>query len=171
MRGSAQPAIFRHALAGLVAVLALCAPVAQAQDNPTPEPAAAAEVAATPAPLPVAAATPLAVAKPVASPLPFPSSGGGSLQLFFYLLALIGLFGGGMYLLRGGVSLRGRNKGERKLQIAETRMLGSRQFLVVAEYEDRKMLIGVCPGRIDYLCTLAGPEPEFPNLAPEKSDV
>jgi flagellar protein FliO/FliZ len=62
-------------------------------------------------------------------------------------------------------------KGERKLQIAETRMLGNRQFLIVAEYEDRKMLIGVCPGRIDYLCTLAGAEPEFPNLSPEKGDA
>ena len=63
-----------------------------------------------------------------------------------------------------------RNKGARKLNISETRGLGARQFLVVAEYENRKMLIGVCPGRIDYLCTLSAPEPEFPNLAPEKPE-
>ena len=61
-------------------------------------------------------------------------------------------------------------KGVRKLQISETRMLGNRQFLIVAEYEDRKMLIGVCPGRIDYLATLGTAEPEFPGVEPEKSD-
>jgi flagellar protein FliO/FliZ len=47
-------------------------------------------------------------------------------------------------------------------------MLGNRQFLVVAEYEQRKMLIGVCPGRIEYLCTLSGVEPEFPRLPSEE---
>jgi flagellar protein FliO/FliZ len=49
-------------------------------------------------------------------------------------------------------------------------MLGNRQFLVVAEYEDRKMLIGVCPGRIDYLATLSAPEADFPDVQPEKND-
>jgi flagellar protein FliO/FliZ len=62
-------------------------------------------------------------------------------------------------------------KGERKLNINETRMLGNRQFLVVAQYEDRKVLLGVCPGRIEYLCTLAGGESDFPKLAPEGGDA
>jgi flagellar protein FliO/FliZ len=39
-------------------------------------------------------------------------------------------------------------------------MLGNRQFLVVAEYEGRKMLLGVCPGRIELLSELGGKSTE-----------
>ena len=42
----------------------------------------------------------------------------------------------------------------RSLAIDETRSLGNRQFLVVASYEGKKFLIGVCPGRIDMLAPL-----------------
>ena len=91
--------------------------------------------------------------------------------LTLYLALLLALFAGGAYLLRNGFTIfQPRAKGARKLQISETRMLGNRQFLVVAEYEDRKMLIGVCPGRIDYLATLSAPEADFPDVQPEKND-
>lgn len=40
------------------------------------------------------------------------------------------------------------------LAIRETRSLGNRQYLVVAAYEGRKFLLGVCPGRIDLLAPL-----------------
>ena len=106
-----------------------------------------------------------------ATPLPYKAGDGGSIQLVIYLVLLMALFAGGAFLLRNGFTLfQPKMKGERKLAITETRMLGNRQFLVVAAYEDRKILIGVCPGRIDYLCTLAGGEPEFPNIASEKID-
>ena len=108
----------------------------------------------------------------VVAPLPYKTGDGTTFQLSIYLALLLALFAGGAYLLRNGFTLfQPKMKGERKLEISETRMLGNRQFLVVAAYEDRKILIGVCPGRIDYLCTLAGAEPEFPNIAPEKGDV
>lgn len=42
----------------------------------------------------------------------------------------------------------------RALAIDETRSLGNRQFLVVASYEGKKFLLGVCPGRIDMLTPL-----------------
>jgi flagellar protein FliO/FliZ len=42
----------------------------------------------------------------------------------------------------------------RLLAIDETRSLGNRQYLVVASYEDKKFLLGVCPGRIDLLSSL-----------------
>lgn len=45
-----------------------------------------------------------------------------------------------------------------KLAIAETRSLGNRQFLVVASYEDKKFLLGVCPGQITLLTALEPPE-------------
>ena len=108
----------------------------------------------------------------VVAPLPYKAGDGTTFQLSIYLALLLALFAGGAFLLRNGFTLfQPKMKGERKLEISETRMLGNRQFLVVAAYEDRKILIGVCPGRIDYLCTLAGAEPEFPNISPEKPDV
>ena len=44
----------------------------------------------------------------------------------------------------------------RALTIEENRSLGNRQFLIVAAYEGKKFLIGVCPGRIDMLSPLDG---------------
>lgn len=96
---------------------------------------------------------PSAPTKPSA---PTTSSGGG-LQLAIYLCLLVALLGGGSYFLKNGFNfLPPKNKGVRKLNVAETRMLGNRQFLVVAEYEGRKMLLGVCPGRIELLSDLGG---------------
>ena len=109
---------------------------------------------------------------PAGAPLPYKAGDSSTFQLTIYLALLLAIFAGGAFLLRNGFTLfQPKIKGERKLEISETRMLGNRQFLVVAAYEDRKILIGVCPGRIEYLCTLAGAEPEFPNLAPEKADA
>jgi flagellar protein FliO/FliZ len=44
----------------------------------------------------------------------------------------------------------------RQLSIQETRSLGNRQYLVVAAYENKKFLLGVCPGRIEMLTPLSG---------------
>lgn len=97
---------------------------------------------------------------------------GHNLQFGLYLAALLGLFAGGAYLVRNGFTVfQPKAKGDRKLLISETRVLGNRQFLIVAEYESRKMLLGVCPGRIDYLCTLAEPDREFPQISPEKIEA
>ena len=113
-----------------------------------------------------------ALAEDASAPLLAKGASGSTLQLTIYLVLLLALFIGGVYFLRNGFTLfQPKMKGERKLDISETRMLGNRQFLVVAAYEGKKVLIGVCPGRIDYLCTLSGAEPEFPNLAPEKCDA
>lgn len=42
----------------------------------------------------------------------------------------------------------------RSLAIDETKSLGNRQYLVVASYEGKRFLLGVCPGRIDMLTSL-----------------
>jgi flagellar protein FliO/FliZ len=89
---------------------------------------------------------------PPSAPVTGSSSG---IQLAIYLCLLVALLGGGSYFLKNGFNfLPPKNKGARKLNVAETRMLGNRQFLVVAEYEGRKMLLGVCPGRIELLSDL-----------------
>lgn len=73
-----------------------------------------------------------------------------------YVIALLALAGGAFYLIKRGSLPRPFTKNEGKLRVLETRMLGNRQFLVVVEYDDTKMLVGVCPGRIDYLTPLTG---------------
>lgn len=146
-----------------LAALALGVGMVGAQDKSVPDAAAPAKPAIAAEARPVL---------PAPSPAPFTmKSGGSTATLTLYLALLLALFAGGAYLLRNGFTIfQPKAKGARKLQISETRMLGNRQFLVVAEYEDRKMLIGVCPGRIDYLATLSAPEAEFPDVQPEKSD-
>jgi flagellar protein FliO/FliZ len=52
----------------------------------------------------------------------------------------------------------GGGRGGRKLQIDETRPLGNRQYLVVADYDGEKFLLGVTPGRIQMLTPLASDE-------------
>jgi flagellar protein FliO/FliZ len=74
--------------------------------------------------------------------------------LFVALLAAAA----GAWLLwrqRQGIG-HGAGNAPRKLAIAESRSLGNRQYLVVADYDGRKFLLGVCPGRIDLLSPLDG---------------
>jgi flagellar protein FliO/FliZ len=94
------------------------------------------------------------------------------LQLFVYFILIVALLAAGLYLTRSGFNFIPRKaRGDRKLVISETRTLGNRQFLIVAEYENRKMLLGVCPGRIDYLATLSGGGDEtFSTELPEKPE-
>lgn len=98
---------------------------------------------------------------------------GGLLQMGIYCFLLLGLLAAGLLFCRNGFQgFAQKNKMPRKLEISETRMLGGRQFLLVAQYEGRKMLIGVCPGRIDYLCNLGEAEDEAPfsSMLPEKPE-
>lgn len=80
------------------------------------------------------------------------------------LLALAAAGAGGWLLWRQRRSPQGLTGREaRKLAISETRSLGNRQYLVVADYDGRKYLLGVCPGRIDLLSPLEGnPPPRTP---------
>ena len=92
--------------------------------------------------------------------VPTPNSNTG-VQLAIYLCLLVVLLGVGSYFLKNGFNfIQPKAKAGRKLNVAETRMLGNRQFLVVAEYEGRKMLLGVCPGRIELLSDLGGKSEE-----------
>lgn len=85
-------------------------------------------------------------------PAPTVTSSFNSLSLLLGL-ALAGV--GGWMVWR---NRRGKPVGRelRALALDETRSLGNRQYLVVASYEGRKFLLGVCPGRIDMLTPLDG---------------
>ena len=65
------------------------------------------------------------------------------------------LAGAGFYLLkRGQLGSRAGMTVHQRLAIEETRPLGNKQFLAVATYGERRMLLAVCAGRIDLLCRL-----------------
>ena len=92
-------------------------------------------------------------------------------RLLGYITLLAALAGAAVYLIKFGIPMhRNRSKEERKLQVLEMRPLGNRQFLIVVAYEDTRMLLGVTPGKIDYLCALdpqATPNPDFGRLVDE----
>jgi len=83
-----------------------------------------------------------------------PSAEHDSSRSLIFLFAFV-LAAGGVWLLvqrrKAGPS---GGRGARKLQIDETRPLGNRQYLVVADYDGKKFLLGVTPGRIEMLTPL-----------------
>jgi flagellar protein FliO/FliZ len=86
------------------------------------------------------------------SPVSTRGTGTGALTMVG-VAALAGT--GGWLLWRSRI--KGMNqfsRAPRNLSVEETRALGNRQYLVVASYQDKKFLIGVCPGRIDLLSAL-----------------
>ncbi len=89
--------------------------------------------------------------RPAAAPAEKSSSMGNML----IMLAALALAAGGVWVLvqrrqAGPLSARG----QRKLQIEETRPLGGRQYLIVANYDGKKFLLGVTPGQINLLTPL-----------------
>jgi flagellar protein FliO/FliZ len=80
------------------------------------------------------------------------ATGSGPLTLVG-VLVLAGAGGWIMWRARAG-GLNQLNRAPRQLAVEETRSLGNRQYLVVASYQEKKFLIGVCPGRIDLLSAL-----------------
>lgn len=79
--------------------------------------------------------------------------GSGSLGNVTLIVGLALAAVGGWFVWRGRLAAPlGRD--QRLLSLSETRSLGNRQYLVVATYENKKFLLGVCPGRIDLLAPL-----------------
>lgn len=91
-------------------------------------------------------------------------AGPGWSQIAGYLFGLTAMAAGGIYIMRRGLPF-GRSKStENRLHVLETKMLGNRQFLVVVEYEDSRMLLGVSPGKIEHLSALDSPCPELERM-------
>ncbi len=103
--------------------------------------------------------------RPASSAAPAKSSGPSVLLV----LTALALAAAGVWVLvqrRQGVSIAAR--GQRKLQIEETRPLGGRQYLVVANYDGKKFLLGITPGRINLLTPLDGTDNPSAPLPPEE---
>jgi len=71
-----------------------------------------------------------------------------------YLTFFAALAGAALYFVKFGLPLKKGLASDRKLQVLETRPLGNKQYLLVVGYDDTRMLLGVTPGKIDYLCPL-----------------
>jgi flagellar protein FliO/FliZ len=84
-----------------------------------------------------------------------PADGPGSGALTAVAVILLAGAGGWMLWRGKGGALAQLNRSNRKLGVEETRSLGNRQYLVVATYENKKFLLGVCPGKIDLLTPLS----------------
>jgi flagellar protein FliO/FliZ len=98
---------------------------------------------------------------PPSAPAGHPEGAGYSVTAAIFI---VGCASAGVWLwLRSRKGAAGGSiRGERKLSIAETKPLGNRQYLIVAAYEGRKYLLGVCPGRIDLLTRLDQSAPPSP---------
>lgn len=103
------------------------------------------------------------------SPEPFEFGAGGAVTVLIYLVLLALIGAGVIFFFRR--SRPGLTKTGGRLSVLETRMLGGRQFLVVGKYGEKTFLLGVCPGKIEYLCTLpeaaSGGEPGEKKAAPK----
>lgn len=75
-------------------------------------------------------------------------------RIFIYLLLLGAIGVAVLYFFRQGKFVKGMRGQGKLLKVLETHMLGNKQFLVVVEYEERKVLLGVGPGMINKLCFL-----------------
>lgn len=122
-------------------------PLGAQEATPPPQPEAA-------TPAPQATATP---SKALGAP------GAVGLEEFGRLLGYLTLFAAlaavAVYFAKYGLPFAKKtNRVERKLQVLEMRPLGNRQFLLVVAYEETRILLGVTPGKIDYLCPLDSPE-------------
>jgi flagellar protein FliO/FliZ len=90
------------------------------------------------------------------SPGAFPKDGPGAGFSPLTAVLVAACAGAGIWLWwrrRPGVAAF-PGRGERRLVVAETRPLGNRQYLVVAAYDEKRYLLGVCPGRIELLAPL-----------------
>ncbi len=82
-------------------------------------------------------------------------------------LALVGVGGISFYLWRKGKFPLSPMHKSGRLNLSETKMLGNKQFLVVVEYENQKLLLGVGPGLITHLCYLEPPEAGEEFISPK----
>jgi len=77
----------------------------------------------------------------------------GTSKSLVLMTALLLAAGGAWFLFQKRKTGPSAGRG-RKLQIDETRPLGNRQYLIVADYDGQKFLLGVTPGQIQMLAPL-----------------
>lgn len=111
-----------------------------------------------------------------------PDASGSVLRVFGALIFVIGIFLGGVWLFKNWQRVSGYRGRVPKLNVLETRSLGSRQAVYVLGYEQERFLIASSPAGITLLSHLpaaaegetAAPEspaPAHPSFAQALSQV
>ena len=82
----------------------------------------------------------------------------GELSQIFRVLGFLGILACLAYMLTKFLNKRDKfrsvTQGKNGITLCDTRSLGNRQFLVVAEYDQQKFLLGVSAGNIKLLSKL-----------------
>jgi len=102
-----------------------------------------------------------------------------STDFIIIFVLLVGAGALALYLRQRGVPWKAfgqkADSVDRKLELVEMKNLGGKQFLVVARYEQKRFLLGVYPGRVDFLCWLSGedrdaPPPDLAGISSQKEE-
>jgi flagellar biogenesis protein FliO len=91
------------------------------------------------------------------------SDGPGVVRTLLSLLVVLGLMGGGLWLLRRGGWPGGLRRGPRPVQIETAVGLGDRRQLVIVAVEGRRLLLGVTQMHVALVTELAAAVPGFPQ--------
>jgi len=95
-----------------------------------------------------------------------PDTGPSLLRVFGALALVVGLFLGGVWLVRNGRFTNLRRSRSTRLTVLETRSLGARQAICVVAYGAERFLIGSTPAGINLLSHLAPGSEAEPESAP-----
>lgn len=117
--------------------------------------------------LPVLADSSGAVAPSATSGLPDPGS--ALIRVIGALALVIGLFLGGVWVVRNWQRVGGKRGQAAKLSVLETRSLGNRHAIHVVGYERERFLVASSPGSVNLLSHLAAATDETAGGAPGTS--
>ena len=111
-----------------------------------------------------------AVTTPLTAPQ-LPDAGLSILRVFGALALVIGIFLGGVWLFRNWQRLTVKGARAPRLNIIETRSLGSKQAVFVVGYEQERFLVASSPAGINLLSHLPQATEEESKEAADKSTV
>lgn len=118
----------------------------------------------------VAAVTSPAATAPLTAPQ-LPDAGLSIIRVFGALALVIGLFLGGVWLFRNWQRLTTKGGRAPRLNVIETRSLGSKQAIFVVGYEQERFLIASSPAGINLLSHLPQATEEEAKEAADKAPV
>lgn len=100
------------------------------------------------------------------TPVTAPSLTESLIRLIGGMCVVLGLFLGGVWLMKRTPQLLRKGGDTRKLQVLEARSLGPRQVVYVVGYEQQRMLLATTPNGIQLLTHLPAAEPTPPGEVP-----
>jgi len=105
-------------------------------------------------------------ATPLTAP-PFPDAGVSLMRVTGALALVLGLFLGGVWLFKNWQRLALQRGRQPKLNILETRSLGTRQAIFVVAYERQRFLVATSNAGVNLLSHLPDTDAEEPEAEPK----